>query len=84
MVLSDLAQGIVQGASKAAGVVGVEVHDDSGTGLTEFLDGEHDAGFGVVVVIADGHGPGDRCCIVGTFGQVGRSEWLIIDRAAHG
>ena len=83
MVLADLAQGIVQGASKAAGMVGVEVHDDSGTGQSEFLDSENDARLGVVVVVADGHGPGHRRGILGTFGQVGCSERLIIDGAAH-
>jgi hypothetical protein len=79
MVLADLSQGVVQGAAKATGVVGVEVHDDAGTGLTEFLDSEHNARLGVVIVVADRHGPRNRSGVIGTFGKVGLGERLIID-----
>jgi hypothetical protein len=79
MVLADLSQGVVQGAAKATGVVGVEVHDDAGAGTPEFFNGEHETRLGVVVVVADGHGPRNRSGVIGTFGKVGLGERLIID-----
>ena len=38
-------------------MVGAEVGDEAGAGVADLLDGEDDAGLGVVVVVADGDRP---------------------------
>ncbi len=83
MVLADLSQCVMQGATQASGVIGVEVHDDAGAGTTEFFNGEHETRLGVVVVVADGHGPRDRRGIVSALREVGLGERLIVDGTAH-
>jgi hypothetical protein len=83
MVLADLAQGVMECAPQSSGMVGIEVHDDAGTGLAEFLDGEHDARLGVVVVIADGHRPGGRGGVIGAGGKICCGERLIVDGTTH-
>ncbi|CAB4878411.1 unannotated protein [freshwater metagenome] len=82
--LADFAQRIVQCGTESAGLVGGEMGNEAGAGAAEVLDGEDDTRLRVVVVVADSDGPRERCCVLEPGGEFIRTEWLIVDRAAHG
>ena len=49
---------------------GGEVGDETLAGPPDLLDRQHHSRLGVVVVVADRHGPGDLDGVVGTLGEV--------------
>ena len=59
--------------------------DQSGARTADLLDGEHHAGLGVVVVVADRDRPGHRgeLVLLVLRGVVGGIEGIVIDRTAH-
>ncbi len=71
-------------AAEPAGQVGREVCHEARPGPSDLLDGEHDARFGVVVVVADGDGPRDLHDVVVVTGrEVGLVEGVVVDGTAH-
>ena len=51
--------------------------------VADLFDREHHTGFGVVVVVADGHGPRQLRSVVGSRWQIGVGERIVIDGSAH-
>lgn len=82
-VLPDLSEGVPQGDPEAAGDGRAEVSDQPGTGGAYLLDGEHDPGLGVLVVIADGHGPGEVLDVLLARRELGPREGVVVDGASH-
>ena len=65
-------------------MVGVEVGDEAGAGVADLLDGEDDAGLGVVVVVADGDRPREVLDVLLAGRELVEAERVVVDGAAHG
>ena len=64
-------------------MVGAEVGDETGAGVADLLDGEDDAGLGVVVVVADGDRPREVLDVLLGGRELVEAERVIVDGAAH-
>ncbi len=69
---------------ETARVRGAQVRDQALAGPTELFERQYDSGFGVVVVVADRHRPGQSSSILGAGGHLGLVERVVVDGAAHG
>ena len=83
-VLAELAEGVAECEAQAAGQRRGQVGDETSTGPADLLDGEHDPGLGVVVVVADGDRPRHPLELpVLARGQVVGGCRVVVDRAPH-
>ena len=64
-------------------MAGLEVGDEAGAGAADLLDGEDDAGLGVVVVVADGDRPREVLDVLLAGRELVEAERVVVDGAAH-
>ena len=64
--------------------LGGQVGHQAGALASHLLDGEHDPGLGVVVVVADGDGPRELLDVVVPGRQLVEGHRVVVDRAPHG
>jgi hypothetical protein len=76
--VADFSQGVRQSQAQAQGVLGQEVGHHSLSRMAYFFNSQHDAGDGIVVIIADADCPRESRCIVNSD-KVGFAKGVIID-----
>jgi hypothetical protein len=74
----------VQRLAQPSGHVWAEVANEALASVANFVDSQHDARLGVVVVVTNGNTPGNEFGVFIARWKVAVLERVVVNRSAHG